>query len=133
MKNTKRILALLLVIIFFITALPLNVSMAKLGDEQGDLSDEDLGVTAGSTDLDSEIYEIAGTGLRYLKIIGSIAALVVLAIYGILWFISGPREKAALKEKLGTYLLGALLLFMGAQIAVWVIDAVEQIYTSPVL
>lgn len=78
---------------------------------------------ADNTDLTDDIKKTAGEGYRYLLVIGSIVAVVAVAIYGINWFMAdSPQQKAALKEKMSIYIIGAILVFGGASVAVWIMS-----------
>jgi type IV secretory pathway VirB2 component (pilin) len=54
--------------------------------------------------------------------VGSIVAVVILAIYGVQWFLASPQQKAILKEKAFAYIIGAALVFGGATIMGWIGD-----------
>ncbi len=72
------------------------------------------------TDAEEGLGKLTGMLLRYIQIIGAIAAVLILAIYGIQWFLASPQQKAILKEKAWAYVIGAVLVFGGATVMVWI-------------
>ncbi len=75
-----------------------------------------------NVELPEELNKAAGEGYRYIQVIGSVIAVAILVFYGVSWIIATPDQKAALKEKVGVYIIGAILLYAGASITVWFID-----------
>lgn len=75
-----------------------------------------------STELSPKIISIAGETYKYLLLLGSIIMVVSLAVYGIMWFLATPQQKAVLKDKVAVYIIGALLLYGGTTITIWVVS-----------
>ncbi len=73
------------------------------------------------------INKIGGIILRYAKVAGMIIAVVILAVYGIQWFIASPQQKAILKEKMWAYVIGAAFVFAAATLLGWLADAVVTV------
>ncbi len=76
------------------------------------------------------IEGISGSLLRYLQVIGSIVAVIILAVYGVQWFLASPQEKAVLKEKAWSYVIGAVLVFGGATLMVWLATTFQDAFSG---
>lgn len=87
--------------------------------------------SAIDNDAQTGMKGIAGALLRYLQVFGSIAAVLIIAVYGVQWFLASPQEKAALKEKAWSYVIGAVLVFGGATIISWVAATFSGAFKSP--
>ncbi|MGE5316575.1 MAG: hypothetical protein ACM3ME_01170 [Chloroflexota bacterium] len=86
--------------------------------------------TAGTGE--ENLYKAAGEAMWYIQTIGVCLAVLVLAVYGIQWFVSSPQDKAALKAKGWVYILGMILLLGGTTIASFVMHLLSDLYILPV-
>ena len=112
MKQGAKTTALFAAILFVSTVFLCSVSFAT---------------EPAAPQLTDDIYKVAGEALIYLRTIGSIIAIIAMGLYGVGWLIANPRQKAALKEKVSGYIIGAVLLFGGMSITVWVVDILQGI------
>lgn len=92
-------------------------SSSSSGAGSAIMDPKDIGSSEQAVTVGIEgINKISGNLLRFLGMVGAMAAVVVLAIYGIQWITSSPQQKAQLKEKAWAYLIGAILAFGGMTI-----------------
>lgn len=68
------------------------------------------------TDVKQGVNKLGGSFWRYATLIGTIAAVVILSVFGIQWFLATPQQKALLKEKAWVYVIGALFMFGAGKI-----------------
>ena len=76
---------------------------------------------------DTELINVAAEAYRWIEIAGVSIAVVVIAIYGIKWFLASPQDKAVLKSKLWVYIIGMILLICGANLAAIVLNKMHEI------
>lgn len=74
------------------------------------------------------ITGITGALLKYMNIIGCIAAVLILAVYGVKWFMATPQQKAILKEQAWSYIIGSVLVFGGATLMVWIATTFQDAF-----
>lgn len=74
----------------------------------------------------SEVVTTAGKVLSMAKVVGTIAAVVVVAIVGIQYMIRSPEGKAEYKKTAYIYIVGAILLFAGPQIVQVIYNLVHK-------
>jgi hypothetical protein len=63
------------------------------------------------------IKSVGGTVLGYVRIVGSVLAVVVLTIIGVKYMMGSAEEKAEYKKSMMPYLIGAVLIFASSQLA----------------
>lgn len=66
-------------------------------------SDKDIGINTIATK--------AGTIVGIIRVIGTVASVIVLAVLGIKYMIGSTSEKAEYKKSMIPYLIGAIMLF----------------------
>ena len=98
MKIYKKILLVLLLIIFFIS----NVSNA--------LDTSYYRPTALTSSDTSKIADMAGTVLGIIRNVGIITSVVILTIIGLKYMFGSLEEKANYKENMIPYIVGCFLL-----------------------
>lgn len=106
MKQHTRVLSMVMTTVLFTAIFFCNATFAA----------------AQAHDLNDNIMKAAGEAFKYVWVIGTIVAVVVLAMYGMAWITASPQQKAVLKEKVSVYLIGAILLYGGASITVWIVS-----------
>ncbi len=123
MFNKKRVLSLVLVMIFMSVFLTGFISSADF-DPTG--IKDNIESNAKDMDVSGEdgIYTFGGTLLYGVKLIGMVLAILLVIWYGIKWMTAGPQQRAALKEQAWNYIIGAALLFGSGHIAQWIYDIV---------
>lgn len=108
MKNTMKIINILLVVVMALVALSTTVS-----------ADASTLIDTMKPDY-SDSSGIATTGKKIVNIIatvGVVVSVVVLTILGIKYMIGSASEKAEYKKTMIPYLVGALLVFGASAIA----------------
>lgn len=122
MKKLARIVLLLIVVSLILTLVLSAFSFAEIrpGDIQGSGT-----VNIGTAE--QGLNKLGGAILGALRLFGSIAAVVIMAIYGIQWFLAAPNDKAKLKDSFWGYFIGAVFVFGGAQIMGWIAAAFQNI------
>lgn len=61
-----------------------------------------------------------------LQYVGGLIAVIILTIYGVQWFVSGPAQKQELKNKVWAYTLGAFLAFAGPQLFYGILSSFDS-------
>lgn len=111
MKRKARVVLLFLLVTLlttFMVGAIVAVGAPLDGVNPGEAGNRDVDLTGN---MEEKTQALGGTFFRYLQIIGSIVAVVILAVYGIQWFLASPQQKAILKEKAWSYVIGAILIF----------------------
>ena len=114
--NIKKILYIALVIILFAFNLIYCCNAAVIVDPNYSISEEPL---------PSEINNGAGVVLAAVRIFGTVASVLILAVIGIQYMTSSPEGKADYKKNMYPYIVGAVLLFMGTWIVQFIYDAIH--------
>ena len=104
----KYINIFVLMIIIF-SVLPSSISFAQVDDE-----------------VIKEIQVMFKEAFIYIKLLGTIIAVITLAVCGIMWFKANPQEKAELTQRIGVYIIGAVLLYGGITISGVIINAFDK-------
>ncbi|MGE5329491.1 MAG: hypothetical protein ACM3KR_08285 [Deltaproteobacteria bacterium] len=78
------------------------------------------------------IYKAAGTALGYMQLAGVAIMIIVLAVFGITWFLASAKQRADLKRGIPVYLIGVVLLFGGMFFGQIVINMLQGLYFCPV-
>ena len=103
MKKQIKILSVIVLIIFTLFVLR-NVVNADTGDMISSLSEP----TYADTD---EIVDIGEKIVGIIQIIGTVVAIVILAVLGLKYLTSSIEEKANIKGAMIPYIVGAVLIF----------------------
>ena len=78
----------------------------------------DIGVTPDKTAIDAtKIKELAGKILGFLQVIGGIAAVIIVAIFGIKYMMGSLEEKAEYKKSFVPLIVGIVVLYGAVTIA----------------
>lgn len=123
-----RLIARIVLLVFVLTmmlALASSVIVSADMPNPGDLKGQEQPINQDAKD---GIVGITGSLLWYLQIIGSIAAVIILALYGVKWFLASPQQKAILKEQAWSYVIGAVLVFGGAQMMTWIATTFSDVF-----
>jgi len=140
MKSIAKIM-----LFFIIVSLTLTVTTGIFAFADGNVVVVQPGITLATasngimspTDVTDETLEqttkdslakISGSIMRWLLVIGAMAMVVVLAIYGLQWLTASPQQKAVLKEKAWSFLIGAILVFGGATILTAIVGAIGKAF-----
>ena len=68
------------------------------------------------TDNVSDITKLGGDILGVVQVVGSVVAVVILAVLGVKYMMGSASEKAEYKKTLMPYVIGAVLLFAATNI-----------------
>jgi len=127
MKSISRILLIVFVMTMMMTfVLSIGTVVYATDFSPGKINNQ--AVTIGTAE--NGIRQILGAVFRYIQIGGSIVAVGILAIFGIQWFTASVQKKVELKEKLVSYLIGALITFGAATIMGWMANMINTV-TGP--
>lgn len=78
----------------------------------------DIGVTADTTSIDTtKVKSLAGKILGFLQVIGGIAAVIIVAIFGIKYMMGSLEEKAEYKKSFVPLIVGIVVLYGAVTIA----------------
>jgi len=110
-----RLIARTVLLVFILTILvSAGIQIIALAD---DISPEVMnGKTPGDIDPEGKLTTLSGKIFKYLQIAGVVLAVIVLALYGVQWFLATPQQKAILQDKAWSYVIGAILIFGGMTI-----------------
>ena len=127
MKKNKyfKIISLIIILIFSITLIT-NFTYAAGKSVKGDLGSLDS--YSGNDDATSDkLAEKAGTILGIISGVGVVVSIIALMLIGIKYMMGSVEEKAAYKETLKPYLIGAILLFSGSLIPSLIYNLADKI------
>ena len=78
----------------------------------------DIGVTADTQSIDTtKVKSLAGKILGFLQVIGGIAAVIIVAIFGIKYMMGSLEEKAEYKKSFVPLIVGIVVLYGAVTIA----------------
>lgn len=119
MKFSKLLIAILLIIIFLMIFAN-SIFAADMNQIYNGKNDK-------------RVSNLASNALGVVQVVGYSAAVIMLAYIGIKYILSTPDGKADMKKQLIMYVIGAIILFGGATIAVAIgKTAREEIKTANV-
>lgn len=119
MKKSMKIITLALIVVM---AIMLGTSVLATGVDL----DPSTIVANTSGDGGDKMQAIGATILGYVRIIGSILAVVILAIIGLKYMMGSAEEKAEYKKSMMPYLIGAILVFASSQLASAIYNAANS-------
>lgn len=79
-----------------------------------------------NTTPNGEFIPIGNIIVGVVKAIGTALALLMLTIMGVKYIMGSVEEKATYKQTMIPYLIGAILIFSGAQITQIIYDAISK-------
>ena len=128
-KTNVFILIILLLFFIFVNIFNVTTSMAaleKLPDVGVDINRyDDKSTSIDGTNINLNNYrptgetsdnvsKIVNSVLGIITTVGVVLSVIIIAIIGFNYVIGSASEKAISKEQLGTFLIGAVLLFAGS-------------------
>ena len=117
MKKTVKIISIVLYVILSI-AIMSNIVFA--------VNPADISINEGGSGA-TEVQAIGGTIVGYIRIVGSLVAVAMIVIIGVKYMAASAEGKAEYKKNMIPYLVGAVLVFAGSQIAGIVYNSVNSI------
>jgi len=123
MKSIAKIMLFFIIVSLMFT---MSTSVLVLAGTTGNgiMTPGEISETALESTTTDKVNLMTGSLMRYLLVIGAMAMVVVMAVYGVQWLTASPQQKAVLKEKAWSYLIGAILIFGGASIMAIIANAV---------
>jgi len=76
---------------------------------------------------DAAFADIGNIVVGIVRAVGTSIALLMLTIMGIKYIMGSVEEKASYKQSMIPYLIGAILIFSGAQVTQIIYDAVNKV------
>ena len=102
MKNLKRVILILMMIVLIISNVSLGFDISGIGDLDAYNGD---GVSSGT------FVDMINSVVHIIQVVGSIVSVAVLIILGIKYMIGSTDERAEYKRTLMPYFIGAVLFF----------------------
>ena len=90
----------------------------------------DLGVTI-TKPTDGKIEAIGGKVIGIIQVFGNVIAVGMLVILGIKYMLGSAEDKAEYKKSMIPYLIGAILIFAGANLANVIYGAINSTVGTP--
>ena len=120
MIKTKKVLILLILMLFLISILNTNVqALYDKGGAGGGTSSLEINpdnYKPQPTGDNSRLKAKAGTVLGIIQIVGSIISVIALAVIGIKYMVGSVEEKAEYKKTMLPYIIGAVLVFASSNL-----------------
>ena len=118
--KAKKIVATIITILIFSILFFNTTSMATLITDNykpGELTEDDYG----------RAFELTGTIVNALTVIGTVVAIVGIMVIGIKYMIGSAEEKAEYKKTMVPYLVGCIFIFAITRIVSIIYSVVSQI------
>ena len=125
MKKLSKLLSIIVLALMLLT-ITSNIVLAKNETKAATTGIDPSNVQPSYADS-SKVTAIGGKIVGFIQLIGSVAAVAVLAILGIKYMMGSTEEKAEYKKTLMPYLIGAILIFGAVNIASAVYSNVSNI------
>ena len=125
MNKTRRIFALIILIVFITTLLTAFISSADFDAKQ--LSDDikNKAKQEQGGEAKGKMLEVGGKIIYAIKLVGLVLAIILIVWFGVQWMTANPQARAGLKDQAWNYVIGAVFLFGSGYIAKWVYDMVN--------
>lgn len=114
MKSKKILIVSLLIIILFGALSVFNPVFAKDAD---DSSIDPATAWSPDTTHSGKLQSIPDKIIGFVQIVGSAIAVIMIIVLGIKYMMGSAEEKAEYKKTMIPYLIGAICIFAGANIA----------------
>ena len=116
------LLVIIMTLIFVLATSIVNLADIPKPDDikEGELSD--LG------EAKDGFANLGGKIVRYIWIAGVVLSVLILALFGIKWFMATPQEKAILQDRAWSYVIGSVLVFGGMSLMGWVAEAMSKVF-----
>lgn len=76
-----------------------------------------------TSDIAKGVNNIGGTILGVLQVAAAVIAVIVLVVLAIKYIMASPNDKADLKNEVILVVIGAVLIFGGANVLTWVVSS----------
>ena len=124
-KKTLKILTVLFIVSIMLLSFSTIVRAAD--GTQGLLSGIDTNSKKEST---TQAQQIGGMIVNVVQTVGTIVAVVIVAILGIKYMTGSTEEKAEYKKTMLPYFVGAIVLFLGVTIVRVIYSFATQVNTT---
>lgn len=122
-KKTLKILTVLFIVSIMLLVFTTIVRASDTEELLGGIQSN----TKGST---SQSQQIGGLIVGIVQTIGTIVAVVVVAVLGIKYMTGSTEEKAEYKKTMLPYLVGAIILFLGVTIVRVIYSFANQVNSN---
>lgn len=122
-KKTLKILTVLFIVSIMLLVFTTIVRASDTEELLGGIQSN----TKGST---SQSQQIGGLIVGIVQTIGTIVAVVVVAVLGIKYMTGSTEEKAEYKKTMLPYLVGAIILFLGVTIVRVIYSFASQVNSN---
>lgn len=122
-KKTLKILTVLFIVSIMLLVFTTIVRASDTEELLGGIQSN----TQGST---SQSQQIGGLIVGIVQTIGTIVAVVVVAVLGIKYMTGSTEEKAEYKKTMLPYLVGAIILFLGVTIVRVIYSFANQVNSN---
>ena len=122
-KKTLKILTVLFIVSIMLLVFTTIVRASDTEELLGGIQSN----TQGST---SQSQQIGGLIVGIVQTIGTIVAVVVVAVLGIKYMTGSTEEKAEYKKTMLPYLVGAIILFLGVTIVRVIYSFASQVNSN---
>jgi len=125
-RNLIIAFKMMIILIFSMMAIMVNASLVYASGEVIDPDDykPDSQIAAQNAD---ELKRIGNIIIGSVRVVGSIASIIVLIVLGIKYMMGGIEEKAQFKKTMGPYIVGAVMVFAIVNILGIVVEFAQQI------
>ena len=114
------------IITLFLVSLILSSTLFGVYAALGVDNPEDY-INQGNTNIgQGEMKTIGSTIVGIVRAIGTALAVIIIMIIGIKYILGSVEERAQYKQTVMPYIIGAILLFGGAQVTGIIYDAVHR-------
>lgn len=127
MKKTVKIMSVLLVLMFAMTIVA-NIALAA--EPAADTGGLGIVISAPTDTAASNLKTAGGKIIGYVQIVGAVVAILMVVVIGVKYIAASSEGKAEYKKNMIPYLVGAVLVFAGSQIAGMVYNFVTSTATG---
>lgn len=120
MKILQKVMIVLMIVLISMTVMA-NYSFAEDDATGGDSTGSGWKSTTqfdshNDTNVDGKVQKIIGAALSVVRIVGTGMALIMIAAVAIKYMSAAPSERADIKKSAIIYVVGAVVLFAGANL-----------------
>ena len=111
MKKTVRVLSIVIMVAMIIAVLATQVLAVTLPTPEDPTG--------------TQINQMGGRIIGLIRAIGAVVAVAILVVLGVKYMAASPEGKADYKSSMIPYIVGAILVFAGSQIAAAIVEMIN--------